>query len=226
MTRKELLEKAKPILFNTEMAKAILEERKTVTRRVAFPADDFRKFHTSLYPDGWWFRGRVFRNRSDAEHYLLHTEKMCRYEKGDILYVRETWWQDTNGKYRYLADYDNPDLVRKQLASGYKAKPSIHMPKEAARLFLRVTEVRIEKLQDITEKQAVSEGLEPVLCSNCDGYGCSDCVGSGCREPALVGFCDVWNSTIKPADRPVYGWDANPWVWVISFERMYSDERT
>lgn len=231
MTRKELLAKAKPILFNTEMVKAILEGRKTVTRRAAFPADVFREFHTSLYPDGWWFRGRVFRDRPSAERYLLHTGKMCKYARGDILYVRETWTRlpETSdghfrpkGVYYYKAGEDlRPEKYQE---NGWR--PSIHMPKEAARLFLRVTEVRAERLQDITEKQAVSEGLEPVLCSNCDGYGCSDCVGSGCREPALVGFCDVWNSTIKPADRALYGWDANPWVWVISFERMCSDERT
>ena len=245
MTRKELLAKAKPILFNTEMVKAILEGRKTVTRRAAFLADDFRKFHTSLYPDGWWFRGRVFRNRTSAERYLLHTEKMCRYAKGDILYVRETWTREGKS-YFYRADFESDYLDPcETLSGGYPAecryypgcegctrekkrirwRPSIHMPKEAARIFLRVTDVRVERFQDITEKQAVSEGFEPVLCSNCDGYGCPDCAGSGCSEPALVGFYDVWNSTIKPADRALYGWEANPWVWVISFERMYSDER-
>lgn len=76
-------------------------------------------------------------------------------------------------------------------------RPSIHMPKEAARLFLRVTDVRTERLQDIDDSGVVAEGLE---------IGCY--------------FDDLWNRTIKPAVRTAYGWDANPWVWVIEFERI------
>ena len=209
MTRKELLEKAKPILFNVKMVKTILEGRKTVTRRAAFPADDFREFHTSLYPDGWWFRGRVYWDRPSADRYLLHTEKMCKYARGDILYVRETWWRDMNGKYRYLADYDNPDMVKKQLAFGHKAKPSIHMPKEATRILLRVTGIRVDRLRNMVLGDILLEGLHEA-----DIY-----------EETWNRWHQTWNSTIKPADLALYGWEANPWVWVIGFERVCSDER-
>lgn len=236
MTRKEILENAKPILFNTEMVKAILEGRKTVTRRLVRPQPvaNVKTLYRKGDTDVW---------RSHGADWWYEFKAPC--VPGDVLWVRETWTREGKN-YFYRADFESDYLDPcETLSGGYPAecryypgcegcmrerqricwRPSIHMPKEAARLFLQVTEVRVERLQDITEKQAVSEGLEPVLCSNCDGYGCSDCVGSGCREPALVGFCDVWNSTIKPADLALYGWEANPWVWVIGFERVCSDER-
>lgn len=78
-----------------------------------------------------------------------------------------------------------------------KWHPSIHMPKEAARLFLRVADVRVEQLQDIDDDGVVAEGME---------------IGAH--------FDELWDSTIKPANRPIYGWAANPWVWVIEFERI------
>ena len=84
---------------------------------------------------------------------------------------------------------DNPIIIDRW-------HPSIHMPKEAARLFLRATGVRVERLQDIDDDGVVAEGLK---------------IGDA--------FDVLWDSTIKPADLPLYGWDANPWVWVIEFER-------
>ena len=82
-----------------------------------------------------------------------------------------------------------------------KWHPSIHMPREAARIFLRVTDVRVERVQDIDDDGVVAEGLN---------------IG----DP----FDELWDSTIKPADRALYGWDANPWVWVIEFERITREE--
>lgn len=84
-------------------------------------------------------------------------------------------------------------------------KPSIHMPKEAARIWLKTTGLRMERLQDITDDGAEKEG-------------CSDCTSTA------MGFFDVWDLTIKKADRPRYGWEANPWVWVIEFERCGKQE--
>lgn len=101
--------------------------------------------------------------------------------------------------------------------------PSIHMPKEAARIFLRVTGVRLERLQDITEEQAKAEGAEtafeqnthegPVIYLDKGGY-------------FYYGFKALWNSTIKKSDIQQYGWAANPWVWVIEFERISKEEAT
>ena len=155
----------KPILFNIEMVRAIMEGRKTVTRRaVKLP-----------------------------------------YHPGDILWVRETWNGDWCDHYIYKADGGSAK------AAGYAAepkwRPSIHMPREAARLFLRVTDVRVERLQDINldppgpKNQVVREGLR-----------------------YLSDFIAVWDRTIKPADLHLYGWEANPWVWVIEFERISKDE--
>lgn len=124
------------------------------------------------------------------------------YRPGDILYVRETWTQDGD-VYRYKAGFYDQNR---------KWRPSIHMPREAARIFLRVTDVRVERLQEITDEQAILEGFEAYH---------SD---SGYYEPATLGFVETWDSTIKLANRAIYGWEANPWVWVIEFERCEKSE--
>ncbi len=90
-------------------------------------------------------------------------------------------------------------MRRAQLKPGWR--PNENMPHEAARIFLRVTDVRVERVQDIDDDGVVAEGLN---------------IG----DP----FDELWNSTIKPADRDLYGWDANPWVWVIEFERISREE--
>lgn len=138
------------------------------------------------------------------------------YRPGDILYVRETWaaWSRTYGAVPvlyYKADGDAPD--------GIKWRPSIHMPREAARIFLRVTDVRVERLQDITEEQARAEGAidnRHFLHSPDNEYET--------LHSAREHFAGIWDSTIKPADHDLYGWDANPWVWVIEFEQISREE--
>ena len=136
------------------------------------------------------------------------------YQPGDILWVRETWaaWSSTYGvapKLYYKADGDTP--------AGIKWRPSIHMPKEAARLFLRVTDVRVERLQDITDEGAKAEGANWK-------HGHHVGVEEKMRRGAVERFAEIWDTTIKPADRETYGWSANPWVWVISFERISREE--
>lgn len=196
MTREEILSIAKPILFNTDMVRAILDGRKSVTRRIAFPNKDLREFNCTKYPKGWWYKGRVYENWNNLLHDLKR-EKFCKYQVGDYLYVRETW-QDLS-------------IIGKGFGYGYKAdnkftnipwRPSIHMPKEAARIFLRVTDVRVERLQDITNEQAIKEGFKDFD-----------------TEPAVVGFVETWDEITKKSDLDRYGWDANPWVWVIEFEK-------
>ena len=119
----------------------------------------------------------------------------------DILYVRETWGHGYyDGTYIYKADDKLAELPTFKESSKMIYKPSIHMPKEAARIFLKVTNVRVERLQDIDDDGVVSEGLE---------------IGAP--------FDELWNSTIKKSDLGRYGWDANPFVWVIEFERIVPD---
>lgn len=232
----------KAIIFKTEMVRAILDGRKTCTRRVAFPNGDLREFPRPDNPDAWWFRGRVYKNLNSAMRSPQGVLSLCKYKNGDILYVRETWqfipcidcgeysWGRCNhnaviyedkdsineGCFVYLADYPERERIA--------WRPSTHMPKEAARLFLRVTDVRVEHLQDITEEQARAEGAEP-FCLSTDGEDVPDSERTWHEVgPALWDFIRIWDSTIKPADIEKYGWDANPFVWVIEFERYKLEE--
>ena len=192
-----------PILFNTEMVQAIMDGRKTVTRRIL--KHDTRALLNSPYC-------KTHPEVSDKQI----IEKLCKspYEQGDVFYVRETWCSRYDGeKYFYLADKCTKREEKKLLDYGeVKWRPSIHMPKEAARIFLKVKDVRVERLQDITEKQAETEGINgsEVLY---DGY-------IDAREK----FAELWDSTIKKSDIEKYGWNANPWVWVIEFERCEKPE--
>lgn len=185
----------KPILFNTEMVRAILEERKSCTRRINKDANDY------VVPDMEFYdpekRTYAVHNYADKEHTdkLSIVERTCPICPGDILYVRESYSELSFG-YVYKADGETID----HLGNVIKWHPSIHMSKEAARIWLKATDVRVERLQDMTDDDAEAEG--------CFDY-----------TSTTLGFPDVWDSTIKKSDLDRYGWDANPYVWVISFER-------
>lgn len=198
-----------PILFNTEMVRAILEGRKTCTRRVVKPQqfigmlpdkckngapEEFLKEKKLMF--------KPYCDMTDIE--LINTAYKAPYQPGDILYVRETW-MDYAGLTMYKADCDIYRLDSLKFAS-FGWKPSIHMPKEAARIWLKVTDVRVERLQEITEVQAQAEGCNSGLLTGA-------CTARGQFE-------DLWDSTIKKSDLNRYGWDASPWVWVIEFERI------
>ena len=210
----------KPILFNTEMVRAILEGRKSCTRRIekGFIPDDEVWGYTAFTPKGYISCRGTFADGYGEKFFKLPCEP------GDILYVRETWCDDrqfthdsTPGKYFYKAS-ENGD---------FKWKPSIHMPKEAARIWLKVTNVRVERLQEITEDHTEEEGfLFTPPCLHMTGENYCDIDGPCTSE---IKYCDMgagelfgkvlWNSTIKNSDLAQYGWDANPYVWVIKFER-------
>ena len=203
----------KPILFNTEMVHAILEGRKTVTRRVVKPnyRDDEIGFNIITNSNtGAYVRIEYFDEWENETRYMHDP-----YRPGDILYVRETWDRrplslDGPDMFYYKADGDlRPDGWRD------KWRPSIHMPREAARLFLRVTDVRVERLWDITEEQAVKEGFY---------RGWSLTEKSSIAATAKQAFMWFWDKFIKIAQRVLYGWAANPWVWVIEFERISKEE--
>lgn len=173
----------KPILFNTKMVQAILEGRKTQTRRLVKPI---------------------------KSHYVMDGKPTnnppC--NPGDILWVRETWKQATTGTagpglidfYLYKAD-EPQDTTGMMVEDCWH--PSIHMPRKAARIFLRVKEVRLERLHEIMDAPPGSDN--PI-------------VGEGCTYG--FEFIAIWDNTINPAKRSLYGWNANPWVWVIEFERI------
>ena len=236
----------RPILFNTEMVKAILDGRKTQTRRLIKPQPKSRLAYCYAGTDsGTWgyptataheFWGADF----ELARGLSESEKQHRWkppcEADDILWVRETWnyvkFGNNDWHYEYRADCKDPSKWSN--GSFAEWRPSIHMPREAARLFLLVKKVRIERLQEMTEDDASAEGYDgwpwcyhkvfenypdsPIPCVASDGRDCP--VDRPCDHsiPELFGR-EVWEKTIKTADIHKSGWDANPWVWVIEFER-------
>ena len=189
----------KPILFNTEMVRAILDGRKGATRRIVkgFIPDDAVWGYTAFTPKGYISCRGTFADGYKGIFFKLPCES------GDILYVRETWKKAPNGYY-YYEDWQKDDI-----ADVTKWKPSIHMPKEAARIWLKVIDVRVERLQEITAESALTEGADKYIHAN----------GTLNEDQTITSFIGIWNSTIKESDLDRYGWDANPYVWVISFER-------
>lgn len=191
----------RPILFSTEMVKAILAGKKTQTRRIVKG--------TALE----WLAPDMFVPEFVADP----DNELCPYgETGDLIWVRESYLKkpnvtekmlrdgsDTWADYYYLTDTNIDELK----SWGWKVKPSIHMPKKAARIWLQIEEVRIERLQDITEEDAQAEGVQK------DYYGFGRGQKPVDRIPTFKhGFISIW-SKINGFD----SYQANPWVWVIKF---------
>ncbi len=193
----------KPILFTTEMVRALLDGRKVVTRRVV---KGYALQNLELDTDG-----SIIGVYDWDEGHVRPITDYAPYRPGDTLYVRETWAVSENlwngmDTVIYRANYTDDGSAH------IKWRPSIHMPKEAARLFLRVTDVRVERLQEITTQGIVDEGVVPKDTWNGP-------MRLRTRQEFYEAFEEIWDSTIKKADLTRYGWDANPWVWVIEFER-------
>lgn len=201
-----------PILFNDEMVQAILNRKKTCTRRIVkgYIPTDAEFGYTAFTPkDAISCRGTF---ETDHQEYGEKFFKLP-YQRGDILYVRETWGKGyEEGTYIYKADDKLADLPTFKDSTKLIYHPSIHMPKEAARIWLKVTDVMVEWLQDITEDGAKEEGAN---FKNGKNVGLEEKM----RRTAIERFAEIWNSTIKKTDLDRYGWNANPWVWVIEFER-------
>lgn len=183
----------KPILFKGEMVRAILEGRKTQTRRLIKQSDLDK------------MEGLCMEGEEPA---------WCPFGKiGDILWVRETWayvpqsWPDEDeAHYQYKAD-------GKELWRAKKWKPSIFMPRDACRIRLEITNVRSERLQDISQEDAMNEGVYPMP-HRCEGwvnplYNFRDCFKCSYRF--------LWNKINGPLG---HQWDKNEWVWVIEFKRI------
>ena len=202
----------KPILFNTEMVRAILDGRKTCTRRVVKPTPKY--FEVNENPVYIY----------DAEPAMGRIYPPC--QPGDVLYVRETWgiytesWLDAD-YFMYKADYPaNAATYTHQdgtICDLPRWRPSIHMPKEAARIWLKVTDVKVERVQEINEDEAKAEGAN---WKNGKNVGVEETMS----RTAVERFSEIWDSTIKKSDLDRYGWQANPLVWAISFERCEKPE--
>ena len=219
----------RPILFNGDMVRAILDGRKTCTRRVVKTRrKDACGFYVTKRTDGS-FTGIY---EYDEDERMFENQLIPPYKPGDILYVLETW-------HRYTKRVGKGEGCHLEEHYGYKAsiansedaeelwKPSIHMPKEAARIWLQVTDVWVERLQDIAPKDAKNEGVGNLFYEDI-GYSGKDYGTEVDSEYGIAKeqFAWLWDSTIKKADLDCYGWDANPWVWVIEFERCEKPEES
>ena len=210
----------KPILFNTSMVRAILDGEKTCTRRIIKPAP---KENTPL--------GFVLSSTDSKNEGLFAWgkselgERICYaklpYKVGDILYIRETWantWTpEGEVGFVYKADGEPKDFPYWGNAKQVKHEvwmPSIHMPKEAARIFLKVKSVRAERLKDISDEGCYQEGISSTIFY--DEAEHIQIAGIGLNDSLeRAAFSLLWNSTVK---EDKYSWEANPWVWVIEFE--------
>ena len=196
----------KPILFNTEMVQAILSGRKTATRRPIKPTDKSADRITVL------FNGRnEITGAANTKNGAPISDIKTPYSVGDILYVRETWAKipgaSSKGGYAYKYKASDEGEYWSGV-NGFKWKPSIHMPKEAARIWLMVTNIRIERVEDITEEQAHAEGFYR-------GWQHPGLPNSTPSETARQAFIWIWHK--------LYG-IMNDYVWVIEFTRVEKPE--
>lgn len=226
----------RPILFSAPMVRAILDGRKTQTRRVVKPQPlPSTRFVMGPF-DGrdWTFGTRCVSEKNDPYNFFIEQETRCPYGTvGDRLWVRETWAPDVKAGNRqvcYAADgrwgslqasggiifhgwtTDVTNKTRNDWAECngrwvgrvyFQAwKPSIHMPRAASRITLEITGVRVERVQEISSADCIAEGLLPTMRN---------------ETPAKTRFRELWDSLNAKRG---YGWDANPWVWVIEFKRI------
>ena len=225
--------KERPILFSAPMVRAILEGRKTVTRRAVNPQPALTD------GSGFSWKGHLFgRGSDDRENSRNFSKHCCPYGKpGDRLWVRETWYcnhfEVQKGPYLQPADMVDLDQAREDGDLVYAAdgltpyeqeqptwKPSIHTPRWVSRILLEITDVRVERLQDISEAQAMAEGIVGVAFRPDDGWPI--CTGymvgpddgkTGLQTTAAKAFAGLWDSVGGD-------WNANPWVWVVEFKRV------
>lgn len=210
--------KYRPILMNREMVRAILEDRKTHTRRVikweslhkqaGLPFPTKCKLAWFKLLNGWGI---------DAGDACLREVKCPYGVPGDRLWVRETWSVSCRGGYygpglnpetttiQYAADYADAYKIRHGTKIYGRWKPSIHMPRWASRITLEITDVRVERVQDITEDDCVAEGLKLLQ--------------GGIRRAYKI----LWDSI---NDKRGFGWDVNPWVWVVEFKKLETNKES
>ncbi|HBX8171721.1 TPA: hypothetical protein MIH42_16890 [Klebsiella pneumoniae] len=223
--------KERGMIFNGEMVRAILDGRKTQTRRIMKVQPEPSKSR----PGDFWFSSKKLEsmvhisdfapgNSPIADYHLFIQEHCCPFGAvGDRIWVRETWA-------RYNIDQNSHDLAYRATTPADwpeegRWRPSIHMPRWASRILLEITNVRIERLNAISPEDAESEGLE---CTNFTGFGDEpglpsypepdvyfDPLKKQWKEYPPEAFAGLWES--------IYGegsWKANPWVWVIEFKRI------
>ena len=236
----------KPIIFSSVSVRAIVEERKTQTRRVMKPANPFKSRRMGGYSqgNGLWVNNEegYIKDYSVSACWLStgnYIRRYAPYKPGDILWVRETWnmgftetapcqgddpmwacpdcyrWKtntqtlmDTHPyKYLYKA---TPETYAEFDDGGWR--PSIHMPRAAARIFLRVTDVRVERVQDISEDDCYAEGV--IYVPQGEEFKFAE------EEWAIFKYANIWSVLNAKRDGGIYAWEHNPWVYPVTFERI------
>lgn len=204
--------KSKPIFITSDLIPALLDGRKTCMRCPATFLPGENPNWTGYIKDG----AMLYNGRNEP------CIEKAPYKLADILYVRETW-------HKYIKRVGKGESCHLAEFYGYKAsiansedanepwKSPVCMPKEAAQIWLKVKNVRVERLQKITEDGCIAEGVYPSNCRGCNAtFGCDNCPDECYNE--IDEFSEIWDSTIKKSDIDRYGWDANPWVFVYEFE--------
>lgn len=217
--------KERPILFSAPMVQAILAGNKTQTRRSIKPQP------TVSENGGICWKNRCYGVNTDGTPYLnVFIKNHCPYGQiGDQLWVRETFCpiypQDknyNNGRpieYDYKASYKHGDRLGDLIGEKKKWTPSIHMPRRASRIQLEITDVRIERLQDISEVDALAEGCRPIEGCKWHTWEEADAGIPMHDHTARDAFSGLWGA-INGED----SWTENPWVWVIEFKRVERQE--
>ncbi|WP_338852591.1 hypothetical protein WCU24_07020 [Pseudomonas aeruginosa] len=207
----------RPILFNDQMVRAILDGRKTVTRRVMKPQPVLDGHFWTYGGAGW--SDRINSLTPVAGHSLA---ARCPYgQPGDRLWVREAWGLQVRSYGGGAGEFivyraTNPDAIYCKSSEGreypVKWKPSIHMRRHSSRILLEITAVRVKRLQDISEEEALAEGVRGEPCDH-TRQACADIGCWGDTAKGAFGF--LWESLNGEGS-----WAANPWVWVVEFKRV------
>lgn len=208
----------KPILFKAPMIKANLDKTKTNTRRIVKP----RYSNTDLLLKEDHNGSRLVEIQNDVPEPVknadgttthrmrTYTEVLPKYNKGDILWVRETWEYNDSMTEVYLYRQKFEEDYKEEFWGRFKWKPSIFMPRDAARIFLEVTDVKLQRLQDISRKEAISEGILEVE----PGYYLNYLTNNVVSSP-IVSFASLWDFVNGKGT-----WDLNPWVWAYTYKMI------
>lgn len=224
----------KSVRFSTEEVQAVLEGRKTVMRRAIKPQPNIH-FDTCTKP-GYFNIGEnqwVCEECGGESDYNGRSKMKAPYQVGDVLWVQETWQEccrnqdhspTIHSKYCYCASLDSVIYgCIEECGTICKWRPSNHIPEEAIRIFLNVTDVRVERLHDITEEQAEKEGCVKIPYKPAAGkFGGDDMEEDEISAREL--YSELWDSTNKKKAIDEFGWNADPWVWVIEFKIVFIGE--
>ena len=195
------MNKEKPIIFSTPMIKAILEGRKTQTRRVIKLPKEAPQGRVPFYKD--------IPDPTLGVHAFWEVKP--KYERGDILWVKETWAdiaETTPGNFHYKSCATEGDIEWFK-ENNWKWKSAMFMPRKAARIFLEVKSVRVERSQEITGRDVLAEGID-------NGHS-NPKMGLRWENMQRMAFSELWDSINAKRG---YSWKSDPWVWVIEFGRI------